>query len=137
MEVKLGKKPTRQVFCTDEYSQKYLDMSTDYGWTTSDKFKGMSTGKIDSDGNEILVGDYIKNKKVSGRVVYFNEPCEFRVEVLECRWVKDVNSLELFFPTKLGRENPVGWIKKTCNTDLNEWLNDFPKYHDKEEEGKE
>lgn len=124
---KNGKPRIRPCYCTPETDQKYDDMPCDYGWHTSNMFIGVELPKVDLNDRPIKVGSFVKNDRVAGVVKFFEEPMEFRVQIKNCKYAKDSNSIELFYPTKLGRPHKVKWEVFNGEGDLNEWMNDFPK----------
>lgn len=114
-------------FSSKETKAKYLQMKCDYGWEKDNSFNGKEIiGKFASDGvTPLKCGMYVRNPIVSGQIVYYKTSDCFRVEVLECRYKKDMHSCSLFYPTPIGRESKTNW-EVFQSGDLTEWLNDFP-----------
>lgn len=123
---KKGKPRIRQCNCTPDTDKKYEEMKCDYGWHSSNRFIGVELPKVDINDNMIKVGSFVKNDKVSGIVKFFEEPMEFRVEVKNCKYAKDQNSIDLFYPTKIGRSHKVKWEVFNGEGDIDKWMNDFP-----------
>lgn len=122
-----GKPRIRPCYCKPETDKKYDDMPCDYGWHTSERFIGVELPKKDKNGVIIKCGSFVKNKKVSGVVKFFEEPLEFRVQVKNCKYAKDINSIELFCPTKIGIDEATQWEVYTGEDDFDKWMTDFPK----------
>ena len=85
--------------------EKYTNKVCDYGWVEDDNF-------------------------VSGKIVFYSTSCCFRVKVIECRYKKDLSSIDFFYPTPLGREEQTNWEIYDNKEDLSSWLKYFPSYHD-------
>lgn len=122
-----GKPRVRPCYCKPETDKKYDDMPCDYGWHTSNRFFGAEIGKLDKNGKHIRVGDWVKNDKVAGIVSYYEEPCQFRVKVESCKYAKDINSIDIFYPTYFTRDEQVKWEVWDGIGNLNEWCNTFKK----------
>lgn len=131
----MEKTRVRKIFCSKETDARYQKMLCDYGWEIDDSWNTITLPKKDKSGNTFLrCGDYVKNNYVSGQIVFYHTACCFRVKVLECRYVKDLNSISFFYPTPLGREKITNWEVYDYSVPLEEWLQDFPKLKNKEEE---
>lgn len=128
-----GKPRIRPCYCTSETDKKYDDMPCDYGWHTSERFMGVELPKKDKNGIVIKCGSFVRNKQVSGVIKFFEEPLEFRVQVKNCKYAKDINSFDLFCPTKIEREEETQWEVYTGEDDFDKWMTDFSK---EKEDGK-
>jgi hypothetical protein len=110
--------------------EKYTNKVCDYGWGEDDNFVGTILPKKSIDGQSLMCGQYVRNKFVSGKIVFYSTSCCFRVKVIECRYKKDLSSIDFFYPTPLGREEQTNWEIYDNKEDLSSWLKYFPSYHD-------
>lgn len=131
---KNGKPRIRPSYCTENTDKKYEDMPCDYGWHDSEMFIGIELPKKDRNGKHLKCGSYVKNSKVAGQVKFYLEPMQFRVKPLNVKYAKDINSIELFYPTVIGRDETMTWEIWDEVTPLNDWMNKFPKVKKKENE---
>lgn len=117
-----------------ETSNKYKNYKCDYGWTPSDSFDGTKLPKLSKEGQQLVVGMYVKSSTVSGKIVFYPEACGFYVQVMGCRFEKDASSLCFFYPQPIGRDENTIWTiyKEDCGQNINDWLQTFPKRDTKE-----
>ena len=105
---------------------RFENLPCDYGWVINESWNGITLPKKDTKGVPLTCGMYVRNKVVSGRIVFYETSCEFRVQVLGCRFPKDRNSITFYYPTPLGREEVTTWEVYDSSVPLEEWLNTFP-----------
>ena len=130
----MEKTRVRKIFCSQETDNRYIKMACDYGWEIDESWNGTILPKKDKNENVLKCGDYVRNDYVSGQIVFYHTPCCFRVKVIDCRYIKDLNSITYFYPTPLGREDVTKWEVYDNSKPLEEWLQEFPEFKKNKED---